>query len=328
MAVRTRIWDKKTGKLLSDDGVRMMYKDSPATKGVGPRKATAENDASTSPRPRKAPGLFDRENLLAWCIVPFDAKKRSPEERAAMLERLGIKRLAYDWRTEHIPSFDAEIEALHRHGIELTAFWFPLSASKEEASAIFNVLRRRHVRTQLWVCGSGGALDASPEEQLRRIAAHADLIRPIALEAAKIGCTVELYNHGEWFGEPENQIAIIQRLNLPNVGIVYNQHHGHAHLDRFPALLKKMLPYLHALNLNGMTRTGGILPLGQGDLDLQLLQIIRDSGYRGPIGILNHTDSDAEARLLDNLGGLSWLVGQLNGHPPGPKPVFRTWPIQ
>jgi hypothetical protein len=34
MAVRTRKWDKKTRKLLSDDGIRMMYKDSPATNGV------------------------------------------------------------------------------------------------------------------------------------------------------------------------------------------------------------------------------------------------------------------------------------------------------
>ena len=35
--------------------------------------------------------LFERDNLAAWCIVPFDAKKRGPEERAAMLERLGFK---------------------------------------------------------------------------------------------------------------------------------------------------------------------------------------------------------------------------------------------
>jgi len=28
---------------------------------------------------------------MAWCIVPFDAKKRRPEERAAMLEKLGIR---------------------------------------------------------------------------------------------------------------------------------------------------------------------------------------------------------------------------------------------
>lgn len=34
MAVRTRVWDKQTGKLLKDDGVRMMQKDSPATEGA------------------------------------------------------------------------------------------------------------------------------------------------------------------------------------------------------------------------------------------------------------------------------------------------------
>ena len=34
LKVRTRIWDKKTGKLLKDDGVRMMQKDSPATEGA------------------------------------------------------------------------------------------------------------------------------------------------------------------------------------------------------------------------------------------------------------------------------------------------------
>ena len=36
----------------------------------------------------RAADLFARENLVAWCIVPFDAKKRSPEDRAAMLKKL------------------------------------------------------------------------------------------------------------------------------------------------------------------------------------------------------------------------------------------------
>lgn len=44
LKVRTRIWDKATGKLLSDDGVRMMYKDSPATTGVAlPAKPEANS---------------------------------------------------------------------------------------------------------------------------------------------------------------------------------------------------------------------------------------------------------------------------------------------
>ena len=55
--------------------------------------------------------LFARSNLVAWCIVPFDANKRGPEERAQMLNRLGIQKMAYDWRAEHIPTFEAEIDA-------------------------------------------------------------------------------------------------------------------------------------------------------------------------------------------------------------------------
>src|SRR5262249_45440442 len=151
------------------------------------------------------------------------------------------------------------------------------------------------------------------------------VLRPLAEEAAKIGCSVGLYNHGGWFGEPENQIAIIEQLKLPNVGIVYNLHHGHVHLDRFPELLKKMRPHLYALNLNGMERNGDqlgkkILPLGQGALDLDLLRAVRASGYQGPIGIIGHTQDDAEARLQDNLDGLQWLVDQLDGNPAGPRP--------
>jgi hypothetical protein len=272
--------------------------------------------------------LFARTNLVAWCIVPFDAKKRGPEERAAMLERVGIRKFAYDYRAQHVPQFDAEIEALKRHGVELFAWWFS-TAYNDEARHILEVLKRHDSRPQLWVMGSGAAVKTD-DEQRARVEAESARIRPIAEAAEKIGCKVGLYNHGGWFGEPENQLAIIERLRMKNIGIVYNLHHGHGHVDRFPALLEKMKPHLLALNINGMVRNGEkngkmILPLGQGDLELRLLQVIRDSGWRGPIGILNHTDEDAEARLLDNLEGLDWLAAQLGGAPPGPKPQPRSW---
>ena len=264
-------------------------------------------------------GLFARTNLVAWCIVPFDAKKRGPEERAAMLEKLGFKLFAYDYRAEHIPTFDAEMEALKRHHVRLFAWWFP-GALNGEAKAILNVLERHGLRdVQLWVTG-GGEPTKNADEQKARVEAEATRIGPIADEAAKIGCRVALYNHGGWFGEPENQLAIIEKLRAAgttNVGIVYNQHHGHGQLDRFPELLQKMKRHLFALNLNGMVRDGEktgklILPLGQGDLDLKLLRVIRESGWSGPIGILNHTDMDAETRLQENLRGLEQLVAQLD----------------
>jgi sugar phosphate isomerase/epimerase len=278
-----------------------------------------------------ATGLFSKTNLDAWCIVPFDAKKRGPEDRAAMLERLGFRMFAYDYRSEHIPTFDAEMDALKRHHIQLLAWWFPTEYN-EEARLILDVLKRHNIHAQLWVMGGGEPV--KDEAELKsRVEAEARRIKPICDAAAKIGCSVALYNHGAWFGDPENQIAIIERLKLEgvtNVGIVYNLHHGHDHIDRFPELMTRMKPYLVALNLNGMVRNGDkvgklILPLGQGDLDLKLLRIINDSGWHGPIGILNHTDEDAEGRLRDNLDGLAWLVPQLEGKPAGPRPVPRTW---
>ncbi len=276
-----------------------------------------------------APGLFARENLMAWCIVPFDARKRGPEARAEMLTRMGIYQLAYDWRAEHIATFDEELETLKRWNIRLSAFWFP-AALNDEARAILDVLKRHELKTELWVSLNGGAIDCSPEEQQQRVQDHVAALRPIAEAAAAIGCRVGLYNHGNWFGEPENQIAILQALDAPNVGIVYNLHHGHGHVDRFPALLAAMRPYLYCVNLNGMTRDGEakgqkILSLGKGELDLTLLRTLRDSGYQGPIGILGHTMDDVEEVLLDNLDGLDWLVPQLDGAPPAePRPALRV----
>jgi hypothetical protein len=275
--------------------------------------------------------LFARTNLVAWCIVPFDAKKRGPEERAAMMQKLGVRMFAYDYRAEHIPQWDAEMAALKRHQVQLLAWWFPTTLNAE-AQRILDVLARHRIRAQLWVMGSGAPVK-SAEEQTARVASEAKRIQAIAGAASQIGCSVALYNHGGWFGEPENQIAIIEKLRsggVTNVGIVYNQHHGHEHLDRFTELMQRIKPHLYVLNLNGMVRRGDqtgrkILPLGQGDLDLSLLRVIRDSGWRGPVGILNHTDEDAEARLLDNLEGLEWLVPQLEGKPPGSRPQPRSW---
>src|SRR5436190_2742131 len=284
--------------------------------------------AASETKSISAYNLFAHTNLVAWCIVPFDAKKRGPEARAEMLERLGFKFFAYDYRAEHIPAFDAEMEALQRHHIRLFAWWFPTELN-DEARLILQVLKRHRLTgVQLWVMGSGEATH-NETEQAARVEREAARIRSIAEAARELDSTVGLYNHGGWFGEPENQIAIIERLRsqgIINIGIVYNQHHGQQHIDRFPDLLGKMKPYLLALNLNGMNPGANdqILPIGQGQVDVRLLRLIHDSGWTGPIGILNHTDEDAEARLQDNLAGLNWLSAQLRGENPGPKPEAHS----
>ena len=72
-----------------------------------------------------------------------------------------------------------------------------------------------------------------------------------------------------------------------------------------------MMPYLlpqPERHGPGGDQSAGRSAAGPGGARPRLLQTIRDSGYRGPIGILGHTMDDAEARLKDNLDGLDWLV--------------------
>ncbi len=270
-------------------------------------------------------GLFSKTNLVAWCIVPFDSRKRGPEERAEMLERLGIRRLAYDWRAEHIPTFDAEVAAMQKRGIEITAWWFP-AALNAEAKAILDCIERNRIHPQLWVTlGTEPEPDAARLEQ--KIRSTIESLGPLCAEAAKRGCTVALYNHLGWFGEPSHQVRVIEGLRKAghaNVGSVYNFHHGHGHLADFERQFGILRPYLLALNLNGMVRDGDklgkkIIPLGTGDEELRLMKVVETSGWRGPIGIIGHTEEDAEVKLRKELDGLEKLTaaaGKTAGEPP------------
>ncbi len=270
----------------------------------------------------KAADLFDKTNLAAWCIVPFDAAKRSPEARAEMVAKMGLNKVAYDWRQEHVAEFEREILAYQKHGIEMFAFW----GMHDEA---FRLFEKYKLHPQLWIMMKG-----TGETQEAQIKTAAEGLLPILEKAKKIGSQVGIYNHGGWGGEPENMIAVCDYLKknhgTDNIGIIYNLHHGHSHLDRLPKAIEAMKPHLLCLNLNGMdiagdTKDRKILPLGVGTEDVKVLRIIRASGYSGPIGILNHTNEDAEGRLLDNLDGLKWLIPQLDDAPPAAKPRYRTW---
>jgi sugar phosphate isomerase/epimerase len=262
--------------------------------------------------PAEGESIYARGNLAAWCIVPFDASKRGPAERAAMLNRLGFTKIAYDWRPEHIPTFEAEILALKKQGIEFFAFWSPLSPNPGYES-MMALIAKHAIKPQIWMIPP--AAPAQPQKE--RVALNAQAMLPYVRRAKELGCKFALYNHGGWAGDPDNLIAMTKWLrenaDADQIGIVYNFHHGHEHLAQIPAAFERMLPYLYCVNLNGMTQGGAkILPLGQGQEDLKILQMIADSGYTGPIGILDHRgEVDAEKSLRANLDGLKGLLKEM-----------------
>ena len=181
-------------------------------------------------------GLLAKEKLVAWCIVPFDASKRGPEERAVMLKELGLKKCAYDWRAEHIPTFEAEILAYKKHGIEFFAFW----SVHEEA---FKLFEKHKIHPQIWTMIPGPKGPSQAEKIKQAVAA----LKPLAERTKQINCPLSLYNHGGWQGEPANMVAVCQGLRdagYDHVGIVYNFHHGHEHIEDWATLFKLMQPYL------------------------------------------------------------------------------------
>ena len=252
--------------------------------------------------------VFAKDNLVAWCIVPFDAKKRGPAERADMAKRLGFTKIAYDWRGEHVPTFEQEILEYKKHDIEFFAFW-----SWHDS---FEPLIKKHgIKPQIWkTLGS-----PKGETQEAKVDAAAGSMLPLLKKCEPHGLKLGLYNHGGWGGEPANLVSVCQELHEQghkSVGIVYNFHHGHRHVDDFKESLQAMKPYLLCLNLNGMSGKNQqfqkILPIGRGANETQMLKEILEVGYEGPIGILGHVASrDVEIVLKENLKGLRELKGKL-----------------
>jgi hypothetical protein len=260
--------------------------------------------------------LFDKENLIAWCIVPFDAEGRSPEERADMLDELGISQLAYDYRDEHLASFIEEINVLKEHGIDLSAVWFWVRGDSNglldsSNKFILESLEKTGTRTELWVSFPDDYYDGNTDAESLQKAT--DAIREILERVEEIGCTLALYNHGGWFGEPENLVRIIEAIGSGKIKIVYNFHHGHHRIDHFKEDFARMMPYLSTVNINGMRKEGPkIITLGRGDQELNMLKVIKESGYTGPVGILGHTEGeDIRVVLKRNLEGLGQLKESL-----------------
>lgn len=253
---------------------------------------------------------LNMDNYFAWCIVPFDNQNRTPEQRIELLKNLGFQSYAWDWRAEHLPDMAKEISLARDNGIEINAVWMWLDQNdapgnlSENNRKVLNVLEETALQTQIWVSFPENYFDGLNEQQ--RMEKAKNIIGYVSNEARKLNCSVGLYNHGGWFGRPENLVKICETLIGHEVGIIFNFHHAHDMIDEFPKLLKLMLPHLWAVNLNGMNPNGPkILPIGSGNKETEMLTILKNAGFSGPFGILGHVeDADVETVLKGNLAGL------------------------
>lgn len=255
--------------------------------------------------------------LYPWCIVAYDSLERTPTQRIKMLKNLGFTKYAYDWRDRYLKDMKSELETAKKNDIEVISVWFWLNAKRDSIGAlstsnqkVLETIKATNLKTTLWVSFNNNFFEDLSQEASINLAV--DMISFIKEKANKIGCDIQLYNHKGWFGNPYNQVEIIKRIPNYNLKMVYNFHHAHEYLDDFPQIVKTIKPYLASVNLNGMQIDGEkILPIGVGNHEKDMIQLLIDEGFTGTWGILGHVEHvDVENTLKENLAGLKSL--QLN----------------
>ena len=246
-----------------------------------------------------------------WCIVAYDSLERSPTDRIRLIKDLGFDKYAYDWRDQHLDDTYEELKLARENDIQIIGIWFWLNAKRDRLGRlsmsnkrILKAVKKLKLKTTFWLSFNDNFFQDQNQDQA--IITATKMIAAIAKKTEKMSCKIALYNHSGWFGNPYNQLAIIKALPHLDLRIVYNFHHFESSLDEFPKMVKAILPYLTAVNLNGVQKNSKkILTIGKGAYEKEMIEILQHAGYNGPWGILGHVENmDVRKVLKQNLEGL------------------------
>ena len=156
---------------------------------------------------------INMNNYYAWCIVPFDSMERTPEQRIEMLKELGFKSYAYDWREEHLDSFSDEITLAKKNDIRINAVWIWIDANYDSVGnlnplneRVLEIVDDKNLQTEIWVGFHSNYFENLSHEEA--IVKGIEIVSYLSDRAGEIGCKIALYNHGDWFGDPINQVEI------------------------------------------------------------------------------------------------------------------------
>ena len=261
---------------------------------------------------------IDVTKVSPWCIIGFDTEDRSPKERIELLQELGLSNYGFNKGKGDYSSMKEEFELAKENGIEINSIFLWLNADRdtigqlgEANTLIFNNLKELDTKPTVWLSFSNNFFeDISQEESINL---SLEMIKYVKKLSAEVGCDLALYNHRGWFGNPQNQIELLERLDDSSISMVYNFHHAHEYVDEFESVAKKITPYLSYVNLNGVKKEGPeILTIGEGDHELAMVKNLIEQGYKGPWGILGHIKTeDVRDVLKRNLAGLEKLNKEL-----------------
>lgn len=231
--------------------------------------------------------------LYAFCMEIHDAKKRTLPEQATMLRQLGYDGVGYPlWLGE---DFDRNLRTLDAVGVPVYVFYTYVKVKPGVDSFDARVpeaigkLKGRPVTICVLLSGLPPADPQGEEKAIKTLRQLGDL-------AAAAGVRISIYHHtGDWSASLLHALDIAKKVNHPAVGVNFNLCHWlkvDGDKDYRP-VLRDNASRIFAVTINGAkvgstTWTDGLIqPLDQGDFDnAELLRVLREVGYRGPIGLM------------------------------------------
>lgn len=258
--------------------------------------------------------LIDVTKVQPWCILGFDTLERTPKQRIDLLKKLELSSYGYNKGKGHLDEMEEEFQLAKENNLEITSIFLWLNAERDRLGALstynqqmLKQLEKAPFKPTLWLSFSDNYFKKLNQEESIKLCI--DMIQFVKTRADALGCKLALYNHRGWFGNPHNQVAILERLNDKSISMVYNFHHAHEYLDEFPEIATIIKPYLSHVNLNGMKKEGPeILTIGKGNAEYNMIRILQNEGFKGPWGILGHVKTeDVEKVLTANIEGLKQL---------------------
>ncbi len=231
--------------------------------------------------------------LYGFCMEVHDAKKRTIPQQAEMLRELGFDGVGYPlWLDENLEKNLAILDKA-----ELPVYHLYMSANVKADAQPFDPrvpdairkLRGRPVTVTVLLQGLPPA-DPKGEEQAVKI------LRQLGDVAAEADVRISIYHHtGDWTQSILHAIEVIRKADHLRVGVNFNLCHWlmiDGDKDYRP-VLRENAAKIFAVTIGGATigsktwTNGLIQPLDKGNFDNQeLLAVLREIGYDGPIGLM------------------------------------------
>ncbi|MDR1385291.1 MAG: sugar phosphate isomerase/epimerase [Planctomycetaceae bacterium] len=232
-----------------------------------------------------------RYPFFALCMDTHDAKHRTIEQQNEMLRELGFDGVAHLWLND----LEKRVASARKNHLKVAQVYFEVKLSANppfDPQLAEKIACLKGEGTQLALLISGGKpSDMSLDDKA------VEVIDQIERIAEPLGVKIVLYPHvHNWCETTADCVRLAKRFPDHKIGVMFNLCHWAAvdKSENLESVLATAQPYLSTVTINGtdtpeeiQAKKGNWLqPLDSGTFDITaFLQLLKKTGYRGPIGL-------------------------------------------